>query len=59
MENEELYQKIKEVLVRPDAAEILTKSICKLLSLASCWDSLDDDDVMHIIDKVVESKNQS
>jgi hypothetical protein len=59
MENKELYQKIKEVLNRPDAAEILTKSIWKLLGLASCWDSLDDSDMMRIIDEVVKSKNQS
>jgi len=40
---------IKKVLQEPDAVDILCETFNKLLGLASCWDSLDEDDVELIL----------
>ena len=53
----ELQDLIKKTLQEPEAAKILYKTFEELLSLASCWDSLDDDDVIRILkDEITTSQ---
>ena len=50
-----MKEMIKKALQEPDAVDILCETFNKLLSLASCWDSLDVDDVERILrDKITE-----
>lgn len=50
-----MIEMIKKALQEPDAADILCETFYKLLGLASCWDSLDVDDVERILrDKITE-----
>ena len=46
----DLQEIIKKTLQEPEAEKILYKTFEKLLSLASCWDSLDDEDVIRILE---------
>lgn len=46
---------IEKTLQEPEAAKILYKTFEKLLGLASCWDSLDDEDVIRILEDEITS----